>query len=74
MQDLIRIYSENTPGVIIESTAVSKNEEPPNEIWLRTNSALCFSVNNPQNEKNQLICSDLFPQLLKLLESSSNSK
>ncbi|XP_035224861.1 uncharacterized protein LOC118197454 [Stegodyphus dumicola] len=77
LENLFRIFkncSENAPGVITESTAVSKNEEPPNEIWLRTNSALCFSVNNPQNEKNQVICSDLFPQLLKLLESNSNSK
>nr|XP_055030813.1 telomere repeats-binding bouquet formation protein 1 isoform X2 [Misgurnus anguillicaudatus] len=38
------------------------------QFWVAVSSALCSSVNNPQNEENQNVCSRVFPMVITWLQ------
>ncbi|GFR29225.1 telomere repeats-binding bouquet formation protein 1 [Trichonephila clavata] len=74
IQDLLNIYENCAQAVLLRSSiTVSPSNGFTVELWLRTNSALCFAVNNPQNEKNQEICMNIFPVSVRIMEFSPNT-
>ncbi|CAL1266379.1 unnamed protein product [Larinioides sclopetarius] len=73
LQDLLNMYEQHAQGLMINSSCMSPNFDNSVNFWMSTNSILCFAVNNPQNEKNQDICKNIFPVSLRILEFSSNS-
>ncbi|GBN92965.1 Telomere repeats-binding bouquet formation protein 1 [Araneus ventricosus] len=74
LQDLLNMYEQYAQGLMINSSCMTSNlDNSVLNFWMSTNSTLCFAVNNPQNEKNQDICKNIFPVSLRILEFSSNS-
>ncbi|XP_055937143.1 uncharacterized protein LOC129966632 [Argiope bruennichi] len=74
LQDLLSLYEYYAQGAMINNSCMTSNlDNSVLNLWMSTNSALCFAVNNPQNEKNQDLCKNIFPIALKILELSSNS-
>lgn len=69
LSSLINLYKCYLPKM--NSDAPSDNSSHL-DVWINLNSALCFAVNNPLNEKNQVLCSELFPLSLKRIETSSS--
>ncbi|GFX48934.1 telomere repeats-binding bouquet formation protein 1 [Trichonephila clavipes] len=56
IQDLLNMYENCVQAVLLRSSIiVSPSNGFTVDLWLRTNSALCFAVNNPQNERVILV-------------------
>ncbi|GIX88272.1 telomere repeats-binding bouquet formation protein 1 [Caerostris darwini] len=73
LQDLLNVYEYFSQALIVSSPCGISNFGGVNiDLWLSVNSALCFAVNNPQNETNQETCKNIFPVCLKILEFSSS--
>ncbi|GIX82900.1 hypothetical protein CEXT_52582 [Caerostris extrusa] len=73
LQDLLNVYEYFSQALIVSSPCGISNFGGVNiDLWLSVNSALCFAVNNPQNETNQETCTNIFPVGLKILEFSSS--
>ncbi|GFY61196.1 telomere repeats-binding bouquet formation protein 1 [Trichonephila inaurata madagascariensis] len=74
IQDLLNMYENCVQAVLLRSSIIiSPSNGFTVDLWLRTNSALCFAVNNPQNEKNQEMCMNIFPVSLKIMEYSPST-
>ncbi|GFS82562.1 telomere repeats-binding bouquet formation protein 1 [Nephila pilipes] len=74
IQDLMNVYENCAQSFLPRCSAIiSTPDRFTVDLWLSTNSALCFAVNNPQNEKNQEMCMNIFPVSLKIMEFSPNT-
>ncbi|XP_018421947.1 PREDICTED: telomere repeats-binding bouquet formation protein 1 [Nanorana parkeri] len=66
---LLLLFSSST--VLAEKMLPSVDSvDPQYQLWLSVCSALCATVNNPQNEENQKLCTSAFPQSDKWLRYS----
>ncbi|NP_001082851.1 telomere repeats-binding bouquet formation protein 1 [Danio rerio] len=60
IEALLRLFRQNfpVPGESYEQL----------QLWTTVSSALCGSVNNPQNEENQNVCMSVFPEIKPWLQ------
>ncbi|XP_076369924.1 uncharacterized protein LOC143256503 isoform X2 [Tachypleus tridentatus] len=74
LHDLIDHYQSTCPLLVFETRRHENQSFPSLDLWQAINGALCFAVNNPQNEENQTVCSMLFPVGLRILKHETNYK
>ncbi|KAG8192076.1 hypothetical protein JTE90_025339 [Oedothorax gibbosus] len=74
LQDLLNIYEQGAERFLSGSSYAPTSDDPLNELWITSISSLCFAVNNPKHETNQVLCSTIFQISLRILEFSTNAE